>query len=378
MSGAGTFAMMRRVTFPLAWPAILAVGLLAFVRASEAFEVPAVVGMPGGVDVVTTRVYEAVTRGLVPNYGYANALSVVLAIVVGLLLWRYNLLSKKGERYQVVSGEAYRPGVLDIGGWKYLCTAIQVFLFTVGVALPMVVLAWVSLVPVYQGANSTMLHFTTANYREAMAAPALLEGAANTVLLCLGSALVACLLTALVAWFVVRRSAGAAVLDHLVSVPMIVPGIVVGIAIAQVGLSSPVPIYGTVWILGLGYFVTFLPFTMRFAYSGVIQIRHDLEESALVSGASRTQIFVKIVLPLLSTSLVMGGIFSFMQGARALSMPIFLASPEHPVAAVSLYDAYVNGSTTVVAAFGLTWTAVMVAVSSFVFWLSRRSKVAVL
>lgn len=377
MSGAGMFTLMRRVTFPLAWPAILAVGLLAFVRASEAFEVPAVVGMPGDVHVVTTEVYQAVSRGVVPNYGYANALSMVLAVVVGILLWRYNALSKRADRYQVVSGEAYRPGTLDVGVWKYFFGAVQTGIFLVVVVVPMVVLAWVSLVPVYHGLNSSMLDFTLRNFSKALKAPALLEGALNTVFLCLAAATLASLLTGVVAWFVVRRAPGAALLDQLSSIPMIIPGIVIGISIAQVGLESPVPLYGTLWILALGYFVSFLPFTMRFAYSGVIQIRDDLEESALVSGAGRLRLFVRVVLPLLSTSLLMGGIFAFMQGARALSMPIFLASPEHPVAAVSLYDAYVNGSTTQVAAFGMTWTIAMVAVSCLVFWLSRRSKVAV-
>ena len=377
MSGASTFTIMRRITFPLAWPAILAVGLLAFVRVVEAFEVPAVVGSPGGVEVLTTQVYNALQRGTTPNYGFANALSVVLALVVGVLLWRYNKLSKKADRYQVVSGEAYKPGVLDLGPWKWAGTAVSVLMFSAIVVLPFAVLTWVSLVPVYRGLNTPLLDFTLSNFTKAFESPTLMEGATNTVIVCVIAAIAANALTLLVAWFVVRRAPGSAIIDQLVSVPMIIPGIVVGIAIAQVGLASPVPVYGTIWILMFGYFVSFLPFTMRFAYAGIIQVREDLEESALMSGAGRLRIFVRIVLPLMRTSLLMGGVFAFMQGARALSMPIFLASPDNPVAAVSLYDAYVNGSTTQVAAFGVAWTCVMVAIAAGIFALSKRANVAV-
>lgn len=377
MSGASTFTVLRRITLPLAWPAILAVGLLAIVRVAEAFEVPAVVGSPGGVEVLTTRVYNALQRDTVPNYGFANALSIVLALAVALLLWQYSKLSKQADRYQVVSGEAYRPGALDLGSWKWLGTTISVFLFVVTVFLPFLVLTWVALVPVYQGSRTPLFELTFENFGKAFGSPSLAEGAVNTLVVCVVAALAANAVTLLVAWFVVRRAPGSALIDQLISLPMVIPGIVLGLAITQVALSSPVPVYGSIWVLVFGYFVSFLPFTMRFAYAGIIQIKEDLEESAYMSGAGRVKLFLRVVLPLMRTSLIMGSVFAFMQGARALSMPIFLASPDNPVAAVSLYDAYVNGTTTQVAAFGLAWTLVMVGISGVIFGLSRRSGVGV-
>lgn len=377
MSGAGTFTIMRRITFPLAWPAILAVGLLTFVRVAEAFEVPAVVGSPGNVEVLTTQVYNALQHNTVPNYGFANALSVVLAVLVGLLLWQYNRLAKLGDRYQVVSGEAYRPGATDLGRSKWIGTVLSVFFFVVTVVIPFGVLAWVSVLPVYQGINTPLLSFTLDNFTGAFGSPSLVDGARNTLIVCVVAAVLANAATLLVAWLIVRRAPGSALIDQLVSVPMVIPGVVLGLAITQVALASPIPLYGSIWVLIFGFFISFLPFTMRFAYAGVIQIKNDLEESAYMSGAGKVLVFRRIVLPLMRTSLLMGLVFAFMQGARALSMPIFLASPDNPVAAVSLYDAYVNGTTTQVAAFGLVWTLVMVGISAVIFGLSRRSGLAV-
>ena len=59
MSGATLAQVARRVTLPLAWPAVLASILILFVRAIESFEVPALLGMPVGIDVYTSAIYQA-------------------------------------------------------------------------------------------------------------------------------------------------------------------------------------------------------------------------------------------------------------------------------------------------------------------------------
>ena len=376
MSGAGIFTVLRRVTIPLAWPAILAVALLAFVRATEAFEVPAIVGLPGGVDVITTQVYLTIHQGFPPNYGFANALSMVLMIVVGGLLWWYGRLSRSAEKYQVITGSNYRPAVLDLGRWKYLWGAASASLFAVLIYVPLGMLLWVSILPVYQGVNSSMFDFSLGNFVSALQAPSLVQGAINTIVLCLAASVIACAVAAGAAWLVIRRAPLSGVLDQLMSFPLVVPGIVLGLAVSQVALSSPFGLYGSLWILLFGYLITFLPFAMRYAYTGVIQIHPSLEECALVMGASYGRMFRRIVLPLLAPAIVAGGLFVFLQGVRALSMPVLLASPEHPVAAVSLYDMFVNGSTTNVAAFGVIWTVVMVAFAAVLNGWARRSNVA--
>ncbi|MFI6348416.1 ABC transporter permease [Streptomyces sp. NPDC050560] len=376
MSGAGIGVMVRRITIPLAWPAVLAVGLLTLIRSMEAFEVPAIVGLPGNVQVVTTQVYTAIQQEMPPDYGRASAVSVGLMVVVGLLLWWNGTLTRRAERYQVVTGSHYRPAALNLGRWRYPAAAGSALVFLVVVAVPLAMLVWVSVVPVYQGVDGSLFHFTLRNFTAAVHTPSLAEGTVNTLLLCLGAAVVSCLAASLVAWFVVRRATASRLLDQLMSLPLVVPGIVVGLAVSQVGLTSPVPLYGTVWVLALGYLITFLPFAMRYAYTGAIQIQAALEESARVAGARYPAVFRRIVLPLLMPAMVTGGLFVFMQGVRALSMPVFLASPQHPVAAVSLYELWSNGSTTTVAAFGVLWTAAMVLVAGVLSALARRSRVS--
>jgi iron(III) transport system permease protein len=55
MSGASILQIARRITFRLAWPAVLGSLLILFVRAIESFEVPALLGLPVGIHVYTRR-----------------------------------------------------------------------------------------------------------------------------------------------------------------------------------------------------------------------------------------------------------------------------------------------------------------------------------
>ena len=61
--GAGLFSTLRHVTLGMARPALLALGLLVFIKASESFEVPALVGLPGSTRVLTSTIYQRLDAG---------------------------------------------------------------------------------------------------------------------------------------------------------------------------------------------------------------------------------------------------------------------------------------------------------------------------
>ena len=78
MCGARLSTTLRRVTLGMARPAMLALGLLVFIRASESFEVPALVGMPGSARVLTSTMYQRLSLEMPPNVGSASAFGVLL------------------------------------------------------------------------------------------------------------------------------------------------------------------------------------------------------------------------------------------------------------------------------------------------------------
>jgi len=373
MSGAGVWRTAAQISFRLALPGLLAVVLLVFVRSVEAFDIPALVGLPNGVQVLTTQVYLDTKRNP-PDYGEASAFGLVLILAVFGLLYYYNRLTRDSQRFQTVTGKGYRPRVADLGRWRYLTGALVLVYFFLVMLMPLLMMAWASVMPFYTAPSTDALRLLTAkNYGTILAYPSFVEAMRNTVVLGLGAASVVMLLMAVAAWISVRgQSRLRWLLDPLVSLPLVFPGIVLGLAILRLYLIVPLPIYATLWILLIAYATRYMPYGMRYCQAGLIQIHRELEEAAYASGASWWDAFRRVLLPLLSPAFWAGWIFVFLLSAKELSMSVLLAGPQSQVVSVMMFDLWNNGQVVEVAAFGVIWTAVLSVTAVAFFILARR------
>jgi iron(III) transport system permease protein len=376
--GATTWATLRHVTFRLATPALLALALLVFIRGIEAFEVPALVGLSGRINVLTTEIFLSLKMQTRPDLGRASAFAVVLLLVVSILLYFYGRIAKSAAKYQTVTGKGYRPRLMDLGRACWLAAAATVLIFLVVVVLPLLALAWLSLMPFSQGVSMRGMRTATfENYRIALSSVSVIRSAWNTLILSFAAASVIMIMAALTGWLVARRRPGAWLLDQLGTMPLIFPGIVLAVAMMQVFLSLPLPIYGTIWILLIAFTTRYLPYGLRYSFAGVVQIHSELEEVAGTSGASPMRSFRHVVLPLLGPALAAGWMFIFLMTARDLSMPVLLAGPASQVVAVELFELWTNGQATELAAFGLMWTALMSALAVGFYLVAERSGISV-
>jgi iron(III) transport system permease protein len=373
MSGAGLAQTVRRVTLRLALPTLLSVLLLTVVRALEAFEIPALVGIPARVEVLTTLVYQRVRSGFVPQYGEASAYAVLLTLLVIGLLIPYARLTSQTNRFATVTGKGYRPRRHDLGRWQPAAGALLLGLPVV-VLLPIGVLVWASLLPFYQAPSAAALtSVTSANYQRAIADPGVVSSLLNTLLIGLVSASVVTVLALLVAWLVFRgRLRARWLLEHLGNLPLVLPGIVLGIAVLRTYLNLPIPIYGTVWILVVAYVARYVPFGIRFGETGLLQIHFELEESARMSGAPLLTVLRRIVVPLMAPALASGWIYVFLLSVKELSVAMLLYGPQSRVVSVAMFELWGNGQVTELAAFCVVITAVFVAVGLGLYRLSGR------
>src|SRR6185503_16657860 len=98
--------------------------------------------------------------------------------------------------------------------------------------------------------------------------------------------------------FVVKtKLPGRWLLDNIASLPLVFPGIVLGLAIMIFYLNVDIGIYGTIWIMYVSYITRFMPYGLRYNTTSMLQIHRELEESAAMCGASWTTTFRRIVLP---------------------------------------------------------------------------------
>jgi iron(III) transport system permease protein len=373
MSGAGLFTTFRRITMKLATPALLALLLLVFIRAFEAFDIPALVGSAGGVSVLTTDIFESIRKDLPSNYGQAGAFSVILMLLVIALLSVHRRLLRHAERYQTITGKGYRPRVMHLGRWRYVTSSVLCVFFVVLLVLPVGIIVLASLLPFYDGVHTDVFgRLTLDNYRLVAASPSFRGAILNTILMGAASATFVCLLTAGSAWLSVRRYKGGWLLDQLATLPLIFPAIVLGVAFLQLFVNAPIAIYGTLSSLVIAAVVQYLPYGMRFCYAGAMQIHRELEEAAAMSGAQKLRTYFRIVLPLIAPSVAMSWLFVMLLSVRAVAMPILLAGPQSQVVAVTLFDLWGNGQITALAAVGVCWTALMMGIGIVFYRTARR------
>jgi iron(III) transport system permease protein len=372
MSGASVFDTLRRISLPLAMPAILALALFVFIRAIGGFEVPALVGMPGRIYVLTTDVYEA-TIVVPPDLGYAAAFSVVMVAIVAVLLYFYGRLSRNAERYHSVTGKGYRPRPFDLGRGRWIAGAIIIGNFIIVLLLPLLTLLWMSLLPFLRGFSlAGMQSLTWRNYHTVFTAPGYVDLAVNSLTVAAGAATAIMLITALAGWIAARNGPGGRILDQLATLSLVFPGICLGVAVMEVYLRVPLPIYGSLWIIAIAYVIRYMPYGMRYVYSGVLQLHKELEEAAGVAGASAMTTLRRIVAPLLTPALVAGWLFIFLIANKELAIAVLLASPGSQVIAVAIFDQWVNGQGGELAAFGLVWTVLMTFIACLFFAQMRR------
>lgn len=372
-AGSSSWQVFRRVTFPLAVPSVLAVLILTIIRSLEAFEIPALIGIPAGIEVLTTKIYLQIKGGLIPKYGEASAYSIILIVLVALGLIPYYRITSKTYKFTTISGKNFRPNRIALGKWRWLGGLLMLVLPLLQF-LPIIAIAWSSFLPFAQVPSRKALELLTlSNYVTAFNDSGVIRSILNSLTVSVSSATVAVAVTFFAAWLIVRASIKARwVLDHMAMLPLVFPGIVMGIAILKMYLMLPIPVYGTIWILVLAFIARYLPYGIRFSHSALLSLHKELEEGALASGASFFQMVRHVVVPLIMPALLAGWIYIFLITFKELSIALLLYSPGSQVVAVTIWELWDNGHVGELAAFSLIITIGTVFVGSVFLNIAQR------
>ncbi len=353
MSGAGLFTTVARINLPLLAPAILATTALGFVRMMESFTIEAMLGIRAKIYVLTTQIYGYIVYPDRPDYPPAMALAVTLLVITfAVIALQWRLLGQK--QYATVTGRGFQARPVDLRRWRWPAFACAFLFITMSMLLPLGVLLWTSLMKVPGVFMADM--YTLAHYRAALNDSTLWTAFQNTALMATAVASVGMVLCSLISYVVVKtRFFGKQALDLISWIPWALPGIVLALGFLWAALLSPLPfsLYGTLTLMGLCLITKGLPLGTRTMSSTLVQISDELEEAARIHGASWSQTFLRVVLPLLTHGFAAGWILLFAFAVKELDAVIMLAGPHSSVISTQIFSWWQLGHFQAAAILGL-------------------------
>jgi iron(III) transport system permease protein len=373
ISGVGPVRTLFTVTFPLIAPAIISGMLLSFIIMLGIYGIPAVLGTPANIPVLTTYIFQ-LTNWSPPLYSTAAAVAIILMVVTGLLVvLQQRVLA--GRSFTTVAGKAFRPRALDLGRWRWLTFALAslyIFIVVVLPTLALIVAAFRRFLFIPDAASLFELrHYSLIHFYEIFDNPLTLRSIWNTMEVGVITALLGGALAFAIGYTVHRGNAPArAGIDLISTLPVAIPGLVIGVAYLWAWIGLPGGLYGTIWILALAFIARYLPDTTKTLSTSFMQIHRELEEAAWVCGRTLLGAIRTIVLPLARPGAIAAMTLLFILAIRELGSSLFLYTSNTMVMAVLLLDYYEGGNTGKTAAFSLVQIVLLAVLIALGNWLS--------
>lgn len=360
--GASQRVILFRITYPLVTPAILSSGLLIFALIAENFDVVQILGVPNGIETLSSRIYN-LTTSYRPNANQAAAVGTVLMVIIFLVVSFQNRLLKRND-YATVTGKGYRPRKVPLGRWRWVAFAATLAYLGIAIVLPVGALAVSALRrSQYVGSIADIfnVHLMSLNQFSAMLhSYAFQVGLKNSLLVAVGAAVIGGVLYFISAFVVHKTDApGRRILSYLAAMPLAMPALVVGLGFLWIYTRIPLPIYGTALILILASITRFLPQGFQGMSSGLSQIGRDLEDSAYTLGASRARTARSITLPLVRVGAVSTAFLIFVLAFRELSTTLLLFTTKTQTLTIAIYQQWSNGSWQSVSCLSLAFSAIL-------------------
>jgi iron(III) transport system permease protein len=358
--GGRTWTTARRITVPLAMPALLAGALVAFLQAMTLFGSPAILAIPAGFHTMTTKIWSLFNYP--PKPELAAAASVPLLILTVFLLRAEHLvLGRRG--YSVVGGKQGNPRLIKLGRLNWLALAFVFGVLMCPVFLPYGALLNATFSKVatsFIWFNNFTLHNIEFVFFELSATKLAVK---NTFLLGAASATIGTIMALVIAYVTTRRAIrGYRTLGFLATAPVAIPGIVLGVGLFLSYARPPFVLYGTLWILLIAFVTIALPAAYQQMQSAFRSVHTDLEDASRILGSTRLRTLRDITAPLLRTSVIATWCFIFVGVIRELSAAIMLFTSETKVISVLIFDLNESGDLGAISVLGLIMLAITFAV----------------
>lgn len=372
MSGAGLVRTLRKVTLPALAPSMGAAILLMVWTGFGIFSLPAIVGTPAGIDVLSVRIVRLLSFTYPPETEVAVGLSGFVVIFVAIAYAVQVRLLKSG-RHATVGGKGHRIRRIELGRWLWPSRALMIGYVLIAAVLPVGALVLVSLNGFWT-ANIDWTSLSFDAFAQAVFDDRVTQRALrNSLLLGVFGGLIGISAAAVVALFVAKtRNTMSRVMDGAIKLPAAISNIVIAVGIVLIFAGPPFRLAGTLTILLMGYLALYMPQGSVAADAAAGQVGKELPEASHISGAGRGRTFRKIYLPLMVPGLVAGWALLFIRMAGDLTASAILAGTRNPVVGFRILEVYTGGSYALLASLSTVLVMITCTVLVLVTGYTRR------
>ena len=371
ISGASPLKTVFRVDLPLMMPSLLAGALLVFVSAASCYGIPSIIGKPGNVNTITTRIVEYTALGQ-KGLRDATALSVFLmAMALIILLISDVVLAKR--QYITVSGKSVTPSVVHLRSLRWPLTILVSLFALVVIGLPFVTILLTSFKTDVGKSVLAAGNFTMANWTTVFARSETAHCLKNSLLFACAAATVGILISIVMNYLQQRTQLrGRSVPTFLITLGSGTPSVVIALGLIMTMRGNyGIDIYGTAWIMIIAYLVKHLMMGMRTVASSMSQVHSSLEECSQIAGASWLRTMRRITGPLIFPSIAAGWFLIFIPSFYELSMTTLLYSGTTKTIGFQLYEYWTFTSQPMSCAMAV---GILLFITALNFLLSRITK----
>ena len=337
ISGASPLKTLMTITIPMMTPSIIAAGLLVFVASASAFGIPSIIGAPGQIYTVTTRIIDFVHIGSDEGLNDAMVLAVFLMVIANIVLYITTFVIGK-RQYITMSGKSTRPNIVELGKWRMPITVIiSIFSFFV-VILPFVTVALTSFT-VNMGKPISLSNMSMSAWNKVFSRASILSSTKNSIIAGLAAAFFGIMISCIIAYLLQRTNVkGKRIPDFLITLGSGTPSVTIALAlIISMSGKFKINIYNTLTIMIIAYMIKYMLMGMRTVVSAMSQVHPSLEEAAQISGANWLRMLKDVTLPLIGASIVAGFFLIFMPSFYELTMSTLLYSSNTKTIGYELY-----------------------------------------
>ncbi len=371
ISGASPLKTLMTITIPMMTPSIIAAGLLVFVASASVFGIPSIIGAPGQIYTVTTRIIDFVHIGSEEGLNDAMALAVFLMLIANVVLYITTFVIGK-RQFITMSGKSTRPNIVELGKWRLPITIIvSVFSFFV-VILPFITVAITSFT-INMGRPIALSNMSLSAWEKVFSRASILSSTKNSIIAGLAAAFFGIVISCVMAYLLQRTNVkGKKIPDFLITLGSGTPSVTIALAlIISMSGKFKINIYNTLSIMIIAYMIKYMMMGMRTVVSAMSQVHPSLEEAAQISGANWLRMLKDVTVPLIGASIVAGFFLIFMPSFYELTMSTLLYSSNTKTIGYELYIYQTYHSQQVASALA---TAILIFVIAINYILNKLTK----